>query len=168
MKNKYFPIYRTGLGQDSHRFLSPNSTKPCTIAGHIFDDAPGFQSNSDGDVVFHALCNAVTSLTGVQIMGEIAENLCFRDGITDSEVYLREGLKTLGAQEILHVAITLEGKRPQFKDHIKTMQQNIARILGISTDAIGITAISGEGLTDFGCGDGIQCFAIISTIEQRD
>ncbi len=166
MKKQRFPIFRTGHGQDSHRFLSPDSTKPCIIAGHIFDDAPGFQSNSDGDVVFHALCNAITSLTGVQIMSDIAENLFFRDGITDSEVYLREGLKTLHLQQIVHVSITLEGKRPLFKDHIELIRDNVSRILQISKDSIGITAISGDGLTDFGCGDGVQCFALITTVEE--
>src|ERR1700722_10706288 len=96
---------RTGIGQDSHRFLSPDSSKPCIIAGIIFDEVPGFNANSDGDIVFHAICNAITSLTGVLILGAIADDLCLKDGITDSEIYLREAMKTLGNQEITHVAI---------------------------------------------------------------
>jgi 2-C-methyl-D-erythritol 2,4-cyclodiphosphate synthase len=156
---------RTGIGQDSHRFLPPESTKPCIVAGTIFDQVPGFNANSDGDVVFHAICNAITSLTGVLILGAIADDLCLKDGITDSEVYLREAIKTLGKQSISHVAITIEGKKPKFKDRLMDMRTNIARVMNLDITQVGITATSGEGLTDFGCGDGVQCFAIVTTEE---
>lgn len=157
--------FRTGIGQDSHRFLPPDSSKSCIIAGLIFEDVPGFNANSDGDVVFHAICNAITSLTGVLILGDIADDLCLKDGITDSEVYLIEAMKTLGRQKITHVAITLEGKKPKFKERLMTMRENIARVMDIGITQVGITATSGEGLTDFGCGDGVQCFAIVTTEE---
>lgn len=156
---------RTGLGQDSHRFLPSYSTKPCVIGGLIFDETPGFNADSDGDVVLHALCNALTTLTGVSILGGIAEDLCMKDGITDSEVYLQEALKTLGKQKIVHVAISIEAKKPLFKERIPEMRENIARILNLLGSQVGITATSGEGLTDFGCGDGVQAFAIMTTEE---
>lgn len=156
---------RTGIGQDSHRFLPPGSSKPCVIAGIIFDEVPGFLANSDGDIVFHAICNAISSLTGVLILGNIADDLCLRDGVTDSEVYLKEALKTLGNQTVLHVAVTIEAKKPKFNERLMEMRQNIARVMGITPAQVGITATSGEGLTDFGCGDGAQCFAIITTEE---
>lgn len=158
-------IVRTGLGQDSHRFLPPGSTKICIIAGLIFDTVPGFNANSDGDVVFHAITNAITSLTGVLILGAIADDLCLKDGITDSEVYLLEAVKTLGKQKVTHVAVSIEAKRPKFKDKILEMRQNIARVMKLTVDQVGITATSGEGLTDFGCGDGIQALAIVTTQE---
>lgn len=161
------PIIRTGIGQDSHRFLPPDSSKPCTIAGLIFEDAPGFNANSDGDVVLHAICNAITSVTGVLILGGIADDLCLKDGITDSEVYLVEALKTLDTQKITHVAVTIEAKKPKFKHRLLEMRQNIARIMNLEPSQVGITATSGEGLTDFGCGDGVQAFAIITTEELR-
>lgn len=157
--------YRTGIGQDSHRFLPQDSTKPCIMAGIIFDNVPGFSANSDGDVVFHAICNAISSLTGVLILGDIADDLCLKDGITDSEVYLKEALKTLGKQKITHVAISLEGKKPHFKKRIFEMRENIAKVMQLDVTQVGITATSGEGLTDFGCGDGVQCFAIVTTME---
>lgn len=156
---------RTGIGQDSHRFLPSDSTKPCVIGGLIFNDAPGFNANSDGDVVLHAICNAISSLTGVLILGNIADDLCLKDGITDSEVYLLEAMKTLGLQRVTHVAITIEAKKPKFKHRLIEMRQNIARIMHLDISQVGITATSGEGLTDFGCGDGVQAFAIVTTEE---
>lgn len=156
---------RTGIGQDSHRFMPPDSSKPCIMGGIIFDQVPGFNANSDGDVVYHAICNAISSLTGVLILGAIADDLCLKDGITDSEVYLREALKTLGAQQISHIALTIEGKRPKLKERLVEMRQNIASVVQLDISQVGITATSGEGLTDFGCGEGVQCFAIVTTEE---
>ncbi len=158
---------RTGIGQDSHRFLPQDSSKPCIIAGLIFNDVPGFNANSDGDIVFHAICNAITSLTGVLILGGLADDLCLKDGITDSEVYLCEAMKTLGAQQISHVAITIEAKKPKIKERLGELRENIARVMGLSVSQVGITATTGEGLTDFGCGDGAQAFAIVTTEEAK-
>lgn len=156
---------RTGIGQDSHRFLPPDSTKPCVIAGIIFDGVPGFNANSDGDIVFHAICNAISSLTGVLILGALADDLCLKDGITDSEVFLIEAVKTLGKQNITHIALTIEAKKPKFKPRLLEMRANIARVMNLDISQVGITATTGEGLTDFGCGDGAQCFAIVTTEE---
>ncbi len=156
---------RTGLGQDSHRFHDEESSKPCVIGGLTFEDVPGMQANSDGDVVFHAICNAITSLTGVLILGGIADELCLKSGITDSQVYLEKALETLGGQKISHLAISLEGKRPHFRSRLEELRAHIANILGIESTQVGVTATTGEGLTDVGCGGGIQCFCILTTYE---
>jgi 2-C-methyl-D-erythritol 2,4-cyclodiphosphate synthase len=165
MHQKEKTIVRTGIGQDSHRFLSADSSKLCVIAGVIFEDTSGLVANSDGDVVYHAICNAISSLTHVLILGGIADDLCLKDGITDSQVYLEKAMETLGKQRITHVALTIEGQRPKFKKQLLTMRENIASVMKLSVDQVGITATTGEGLTDFGCGDGIQCFAIVTTME---
>lgn len=157
---------RTGLGKDSHRFLPDDAIEHCIIAGLIFDDVPGFKANSDGDVVFHAICNAITSITHTPILGGIADDLCLKDGITDSQMYLEAAMQTLGKKRITHVAISLEGKRPMFKKRLLEMRQNIARVMKLELEDVGITATSGEGLTDVGCGEGVECLAIVTTMEQ--
>lgn len=158
---------RVGLGQDSHRFLSEDTTKPCILAGCIFEDVPGFKANSDGDVVLHALCNAISSITGVLILGAVADDLLDKHGITDSSVYLAHALQSLTGRRmrIVHVALSLEGSRPRFFPRILEMRTKIASLLSIHIEDVGITATSGEALTDFGCGDGIQCFCILTTEE---
>lgn len=156
---------RTGLGEDSHRFLPPDSNKPCVIGGLIFADIPGFNANSDGDVAYHAICNAISSLTGVLILGDIADTLCLTNGITDSEVYLQAALQTLGDQEITHVALSFQAMKPKFKERIPEMRAKIAQVMGLNISQVGITATSGEGLTDVGCGDGVHCIAIVTTVE---
>lgn len=157
--------YRTGLGQDSHRFLPEESSKPCILAGLIFEDVPGMASNSDGDVVLHAICNAITSVTGVQILGGIADDLCQKDGITDSQVYLEKALETLKRQKIEHIAIAIEAKRPRLQSRIEEMRSKIAGLMKLDLQQVGITATASDGLTEFGLGEGIQCICIITVIE---
>jgi 2-C-methyl-D-erythritol 2,4-cyclodiphosphate synthase len=159
------PIVRTGIGQDSHRFLQQGTTKPCVLGGVIFEHEAGFQANSDGDVIFHALCNAISSVTGEIILGLKADEILAREGITDSRVYLEEALKTLGNQRITHVAITIEARRPKILGKIPELRRSIAEAMGLGISQVGITATSGEGLTDFGLGEGLQCFCIITTVE---
>jgi 2-C-methyl-D-erythritol 2,4-cyclodiphosphate synthase len=158
-----FPRVRVGLGQDSHRFLPEESTKPCIIAGLIFDNCPGLAADSDGDVVFHAICNAITSVTGVPLLGKLAIDLCHKDGITDSQVYLEKALEALQEQRIEHVSLSIEGKRPRFQKRVDEMRKNIASILKIAIDQVGLTVTSGDGLTDFGCGEGLQCLCLLTT-----
>jgi 2-C-methyl-D-erythritol 2,4-cyclodiphosphate synthase len=157
--------YRTGLGQDSHRFLPEESSKPCILAGLIFEDVPGMASDSDGDVVLHAICNAITSVSGVQILGGIADDLCQKDGITDSQVYLEKALETLNRQKIEHIAIAIEAKRPRLQNRIEEMRSKIASLIKLDLQQIGITATASDGLTEFGLGEGIQCICIITVIE---
>jgi len=157
--------YRTGLGQDSHRFLPEASSKPCILAGLIFEDVPGMASDSDGDVVFHAICNAITSVTGVQILGGIADDLCQKDGITDSQVYLEKALETLKQQKIEHIAIAIEAKRPRLQTRIEEMREKIVGLLKLEIGQVGITATASDGLTEFGLGEGIQCICIITVVK---
>jgi 2-C-methyl-D-erythritol 2,4-cyclodiphosphate synthase len=158
--------YRTGLGQDSHRFLPEDSTKPCILAGLVFDEAPGMVSDSDGDVIFHAICNAITSLTGVQILGGIADDLCQKDGITDSQIYVQRALDILRPQKIEHVALSIEAKRPRLQHRIEEMRSKIATVLHLRLNQVGITATASDGLTEFGLGEGIQCLCMITTLEE--
>lgn len=162
MKEK---VYRVGIGQDSHRFLPQDFNKPCTICGLIFD-SPGLSADSDGDVVFHAICNAITSITNIPILGGVARELCKKDGITDSEVYLKRALETLNDIKIVHIALAIEGKRPYFQERIDEMREKLAAILAIDLCQVGITVTSGDGLTDFGCGEGLQCFCVLTTTQE--
>lgn len=158
-------IYRTGIGQNSHRFLPEETSKTCIIGGVIFEDVPGLDADNDGDVVLHAICNAITTLSGKPVLGGIARELLKKNGITDSVVYLQRAVETLNNQKIVHVALSIEGKRPRFQEKIEAMREKISEAMGIDLLQVGISAISGDGLSEFGCGDGIQCFCVISTSE---
>ena len=153
---------KVGIGQDSHKFLSEEIKKTCVIGGVSFHDVPGFSADSDGDIVYHAICNAISSITHVYILGDIAITMC-KEGVTDSKYYLLEAKKSLKNQKIEHIAISIEGKRPRLQSFIFEMRKNIADILDLDLDQVGITCTSGNNLGDFGAGKGAQAFAIVTT-----
>lgn len=155
---------KTGLGQDSHRFDFENNQKPLILGGVLFEGEPPLQGNSDADVVLHALCNAISGITGVNILGAISDDLCLQQGIIDSRVYVQTALHHLQAWRICHVSCSIEGKRPKITPKILAMKHSLAQLLGLAVQDIGITATSGEGLTAFGRGEGIQVFCIVTAI----
>jgi len=155
----------SAIGQDSHRFQPETSQKPLILGGVTIPDAPGLDGNSDADVILHAITNAVSGITGVNILGKISDDLCLKQGITDSRVYLQKALETLEDCKITHVSISVEAKKPHLSKHIPQIKKSIARLLSLSENSIGLTATTGEGLTAFGRGEGIQAFVIISAVK---
>ena len=155
-------IFRTGIGQASHPFSEKEGG--CIVAGLLFEDAPAMESDSDGDVVFDALCNAITSLTHVPILGEIAIDPCHRHPIKESRLHLERALERLAEQKIVHIALTIEGQRPRFRKRTQEIRQSVANATSLSIDQVGITFNSGDEITPFGKGKGLFCFAAITTL----
>ena len=151
----------SAIGQDSHRFTE--EAKPLILGGHLIPGEAGLLANSDGDVVLHALTNAVSGLTGRNILGTVADDLC-KAGVTDSRVYLAEALKDLKAMggRVMHVSFSLEGKRPHMAAHIPAIKASLAALLDLDPSQVGFTATSGEGLSAFGRGEGLQVFCILT------
>ena len=152
-----------GIGQDSHRFLSEKTDKKCIIAGVIFEDVNGWDADSDGDIAYHAIINAITSVTHVPILGGMAIKMCHEKKITDSREYLLKALETLGSIIISHVALSVEAEKPRMQKRINEMRRNIAKVMSLEISQVGITCTSGDKLSDFGRGIGGQCFCIITT-----
>lgn len=155
---------KVGIGQDSHKFDLENKDKKLILGGVVIDDFPGLLGNSDADVVLHSITNAISGVTCVNILGEISDEMCLKKGITDSKQYLKEALKHLGKHKILHLSISIECKMPKISPVIPQMRKSIAEILNIGKNCVGITATTGEGLTEFGKGNGIQVISIVTVI----
>jgi len=151
---------KVAIGQDSHKIDYSNSDKKLVLGGIEFNEAFSLLANSDGDVVLHALTNAISGITCKNILGKIADDMCKR-GIVNSEEYVKEALKYL-KEKIVHVSISIECKTPKISPKIDEMRINIARILGIDSNCVGITATTGEGLTECGKGNGIAVFCCIT------
>ena len=151
---------KVAIGQDSHRFDFEDKNKKLVLGGIVFENSTPLSGNSDADVVLHSITNAVSGITCKNILGKIADDMC-KAGITDSEEYLKEALKYLN-EKIVHLSISIECKTPKISPKIEDMRKNIARILNISENSVGITATTGEELTEFGKGNGISVFSIIT------
>jgi 2-C-methyl-D-erythritol 2,4-cyclodiphosphate synthase len=158
-------MVRVGIGQDSHRFEPAPSNKPLLLGAVLFEACPGLAGNSDADVVLHAVTNAVSGVTGVNILGKVSDDLCLNQGITDSRVYLTEALKYLDGWRIAHLSLSIEAQKPKITPKIPAIKQSLADLLGILPDNIGVTATTGEGLSAFGRGEGIQVFACITVMQ---
>lgn len=155
-------MIKVAIGQDSHRFEPDSSCKKLVLGGLTIEGCPGLSGNSDADVVLHALTNAVSGITCVNILGEEADRMC-REGITDSRAYLKAALSHMKKDaRILHVSISIEALRPKLSPHLGKMRGSLAGLLGIDPGSVGITATTGEGLTEFGKGEGIFCTVILT------
>jgi len=163
--------YLHAIGQDSHRFaevgpngkpIDPDGNRQLILGGFVIPEGRPLKANSDGDVVLHALTNAVSGITCVNILGEKADHLCLKEGIKDSSEYLALALSYLGRREITHVSFSIECKTPRLSPCIEEIRTSIAKRIGTKNDSIGITVTSGEGLSAFGKGEGIMVFCSVT------
>lgn len=151
---------RVGIGQDSHRF---DVKKPLILAGVRVVDAGGLKGNSDGDVILHSLCNALSSAVGGDSLSTWADEMC-RQGIKNSQKYVEVVFKKIKAKkfEVLNVSISVEAKKPFVTLAVSgKMKKTIANLLEIDEGQVGITFTSGEGLSAFGKGLGIQSICVV-------
>lgn len=153
--------YLMGIGQDSHEFSDCGNL---ILGGLEFKNENKLKANSDGDVLLHALCTALLQATGQKSLGAFADDWCKIKKIKDSRNYLDKILKKIGRDgyEINNIGVMIEGKRPNIDLISPRIKANLAHLCGMPERRIGITAHSGENLTSFGKGKGLQCFCIVS------
>ncbi|MCH8004311.1 MAG: 2-C-methyl-D-erythritol 4-phosphate cytidylyltransferase [Nanoarchaeota archaeon] len=158
--NKMVNASKIGIGQDSHRFTSK---KPLILGSVKISDKNGFEANSDGDVILHALFNALSTAIGDRSLGFYADKM-FKEGVTESKKYLEFILNKVKERnyEISNVAIMLEGKKPKIDENIEKIKNALSKMLKMKKENIGIAATSGDELTEFGKGNGMQCFVGVS------
>ncbi|HRX41265.1 MAG TPA: 2-C-methyl-D-erythritol 2,4-cyclodiphosphate synthase [Clostridia bacterium] len=156
---------KCAIGQDSHAFTQKLG-KPLILGGVSIMNGQPLKGNSDADVVLHALTNAISGITGVNILGSIADEMCIKHNITDSSMYVKEALKYMFNYKITHVSFSVECLVPKLANYIDNIRKNIADLLAIDIGSVGFTAHSGEELTLFGRGKGIMCTCII-TVESK-
>lgn len=155
-------MYRVGLGQDSHSF---DNNKPLILGGVVISKKNGLKANSDGDVILHSLCNALSSAIGGNSLGTWADEMCLKKGIKDSKEYIKYILeKTKNKKyQTINVSISVEAKKPHLSlETIKKIKKQIAQLLKIGVEQVGTTFTSGEDLTAFGRGEGIQATTIVN------
>lgn len=153
---------KIGIGQDSHR-IKDTMDKPFVFGGVSFDEPFCLEGNSDSDVILHAITNAISGVTGKPVLGPVADKLC-KAGDTDSKTYLKVALDDLAAIGFKpsHVSLSIECARPKIIPKLEALRESVAGLLGVTVADVGITATSGESLTDFGKGLGVQAFAVLT------
>ncbi len=154
---------RIGHGFDVHRFGEAQIDAEITIGGvKIANDRP-LLAHSDGDVLIHALCDA---LLGAAAMGDIGEHFPDTDAQykdADSRELLRHvvfSLKEAGYQ-LINADVTLVAQAPKMAPHKAQMRDNLAADLNCELSQLNIKATTTEGLGYAGRKEGIACHAVV-------
>ena len=158
---------KLGLGEDSHRFAADFIADKAFRLGGI-DMSEGRLSsdgNSDGDLILHSLCNALLSAFGDKTFDPIAAPICAA-GDTNSASYLQATLEHLAIHHqpftINQLLISLEGAQPRLAPQHEKIVHNLAQLLSINSNKIGLTYTTGEGLSDYGKGLGMHAYVLLT------
>lgn len=150
--------FRVGNGYDVHQLAEG---LPLVLGGVKIPHTKGCVAHSDGDVLIHALCDA---LLGALALGDIGHH--FPDtsdefaGI-DSKILLSRVVAMIRAQgwEIVNVDNTLLAQKPKIAPYILQMRQTLAEVMGITPDRVSVKATTTERLGFTGREEGIAAYA---------
>ncbi|HON06212.1 MAG TPA: 2-C-methyl-D-erythritol 2,4-cyclodiphosphate synthase [bacterium] len=151
---------RIGIGFDLHIF---EKGRKLILAGIDIPYHSGLKGHSDGDVVLHAISDAIAGALAIEDIGsEFPDTDASLKGIS-SNIILEHYRKKIDFHhgKILNIDIVLIAEKPLLKPWYNRMRENIAIILKIQTSQVGIKAKTMEGLGEIGKGNSIACFASI-------
>jgi 2-C-methyl-D-erythritol 2,4-cyclodiphosphate synthase len=149
-----------GLGFDVHAFAAD---RPLWLGGLLFDGEPGLAGHSDGDVVCHAIADA---LLGTVALGDVGEH--FPDTAPENEGMaggdlLGRTLRLLAERDRAPVSVdvTVVCERPAIAPRRLEIREELARITGLPVDRVSVKATRPEGLGLTGDGIGCLAFAVV-------
>lgn len=156
-------VSRSGIGYDLHRLVEK---RKLMIGGIEVPFEKGSMGHSDGDVLCHAICDA---LLGAASMGDIGTHFPDTDerwrGVS-SLVFLRQIRQYLERKswKIAHIDAVVVAERPKLGPHFPNMRTALAKSLGITPEQINLKAKTQEGLGEIGRGEALAAH-VIATIE---
>lgn len=154
---------RIGQGWDIHRLVDG---RPLRLGGITVPSSRGLLGHSDGDVVLHAVADA---LLGALAAGDIGQHFPDTDpryhGI-DSAQLLSHVMQLVGRRgyRVGNVDVTILAERPKLAPHMAAIQERLAGLLGVAADAVGLKAKTMEGLGAIGAGEAMAALAV-ATVE---
>lgn len=161
-------MMRIGHGYDVHRFDLESGDCLIRLGGVDVPSAHPLLAHSDGDVVLHAVCDA---LLGAIAAGDIGEH--FPDTSTewkdaDSRALLRFVMQKVMTQgyRLANVDITVAAQAPRLKDYKSLMKQTIAVDLGVSESQVNVKATTTEKLGFVGRKEGIAVDAVCLLLKE--
>ena len=150
---------RIGHGYDAHRFTTG---RELVLGGVRIPHARGLAAHSDGDVLIHALCDA---LLGAAALGDIGSHFPDSDARhagRDSRDFLRavHALLQEKGLRVLNVDITLLAEEPKLAPQLPAIRECLAGILELAPDRVGLKATTTEGMGFIGRREGIAVHAV--------
>jgi len=158
---------RIGHGYDAHRFAD---NRPLILGGVSIDYELGMAAHSDGDVVIHALCDALLGGAGMGDIGGHFPDTCAEFENIDSRILLRDVVSKLTEKglAISNIDISIVAQAPKLKPHIPAMRDVLAQDLGIASDRVNVKATTTEGMGFAGRKEGIATHAVALLTEVND
>ncbi len=139
------PETRIGYGWDSHEF---KRGIPLMIGGIALPHSKGLGGHSDGDVLLHAITDALLGAIAAPDIGSLFSPSDPRWKGADSALFLGEALKRVGAAgyTVVNVDSTLILAEPKIGPHAAAIRARVAGLLGIPQDCVGVKAKTPEGM----------------------
>jgi 2-C-methyl-D-erythritol 2,4-cyclodiphosphate synthase len=150
-----------GIGYDSHRL---STGRRLMIGGVHIPFERGPDGHSDGDVLAHALIDALLGAAGLGDIGEHFPDTDERWRDADSISLLESVATTVGAAglEIVNVDCTVVLEQPKLGPHRSAIRTRLADALGLAPERVNVKATTGEGIGFVGRGEGVAALAIAS------
>jgi 2-C-methyl-D-erythritol 2,4-cyclodiphosphate synthase len=152
--------FRIGNGYDVHAFIPGDSI---VLGGVTIPHEKAFDAHSDGDVLIHAICDA---LLGALALGDIGKH--FPDTADeyeniDSRILLRHvnGLLQEKGWQVHNLDCTIVAQAPKMAGHISAMQKNLTDDLKVEIDRVNIKATTTEKLGFEGRKEGVAAYAVV-------
>jgi 2-C-methyl-D-erythritol 2,4-cyclodiphosphate synthase len=152
-------MMRVGIGTDLHR-LEPGRR---LIIGHVpVDHDRGPVGHSDGDVLLHAIIDALAGAAGLPDIGEMFPDNDPALRGADSGELLTATMRRVRAAgwAVVNVDATVHLERPKLKAHKAAIRAEVARLLGVPVERVSIKAKTNEGVDAVGRGEAIACTAV--------
>ncbi len=157
---------RIGQGYDAHRF---EPGKPLVLGGVPIAHDEGLKAHSDGDVLIHALCDALLGAAG---LGDIGRHFPDSDPAyagADSRDLLRAVVGQLHDRgwQVENVDLTAVAQKPKLAPYIDAMRRVLAVDLQVNPQQVNVKATTTEGMGFTGRGEGIAAYAVALLAEHR-
>jgi 2-C-methyl-D-erythritol 2,4-cyclodiphosphate synthase len=150
--------FRTGIGHDLHPLVGG---RPLILGGVTVPHMRGLEGHSDGDVLTHAVVDALIGAAGRGDIGRWFPDTEERYRGVNSLDLLGEVARALAESgwRIGNIDASLVAQRPRLLPYLDEMRSNIARVLDVGTDAVNVKATSPEYVGSLGREDAIAAFA---------
>lgn len=152
--------FRVGHGLDLHR-LEPGH--PLIVCGERLVHDRGCVAHSDGDVVYHAVTDALLGALALGDIGALFPDTDAKWKGADSRVFVGEAIRRVGeagyALSNLDVTVVLE--RPKLRPRVDAMRSNLAGLLGCEVSAVSVKAKTHEAVDAVGRGEAIACHVVV-------
>lgn len=150
---------KVGFGYDVHRFCEGDHIM---LGGEKIPHSQGIDAHSDGDVLLHAICDAILGAAGAGDIGQHFSDQDSRFENIDSRILLQNVMRKAGGEFVVgNVDCTVVLERPRLATHVRAMEANIGELLEIPADHVNVKATTHEGMGFAGRGEGIAAYAVV-------